>query len=105
MSVVAMTVRQERCQRVHGRHEVALSCEHHEVDRVEVGVAVEATTEIGAWIDGRQIFLAARTQEGGLSLAPLVGLAQAAEDVGHRYLVAQAAQEFVREEVWHLSSS
>ena len=55
----SFAVCQEGLQEGHGGHEVALLRGHREVDGVEVCVAVEATAQIGAGIDGRHVLTAA----------------------------------------------
>lgn len=53
--------------------EVAVSGGDEEVDRIEVCLAVETAAEVGAEVDGRQVSLAARAEEGDLPVALLVG--------------------------------
>jgi hypothetical protein len=65
---------------VDGFDEVAVLGGDEEVDGVEVGLAVEAAAEVGARIDGRQVSLTARAEEGELPVALLVGPVEQFED-------------------------
>ena len=46
-------------EEVDGRDEVAFVDEHHEVDGIEVGLAVKATSQVGARVGRRQKLAAA----------------------------------------------
>ncbi len=83
---------QELCEVVDGFDEVALPGGDEEVDGVEVCLAVEAAAEVGAGVDGRQVSLAARAEEGDLPVALLVGPLEQFQEGGQGDVVAQAAQ-------------
>lgn len=80
-------------QEGHGGHEVAMLRGHREVDGVEVCLAVEATAQIGAGIDGRDVLAAAGAEEGQLALPPLVRPSKLFQQQLPRDVVAQATQE------------
>jgi len=69
-------------QELYGLSEVLAVDEHGEVDSVEVGVAVEASCEVGFGVGGGVEFVASGAQESEVSLG---GFAGEAEDVGDEY--------------------
>src|SRR5690554_183322 len=91
-------------QEGHGIHEVAFLGDHREVDGVEVPLAVEATPQIGAGIDGREVLTAGGAQEGQLALPLLVRPSKLLKQQLPRDVVAQSTQEAVVEVSWHIGA-
>jgi hypothetical protein len=72
-------------------HEVAVLHRDREVDWIEFRLALEATRQIGAWIQSRVVFAATRAQERQLIIPLLVWPVQMCEQSLKRNLIAQSA--------------
>ena len=88
-------------QCLHRGDEVEILDQHHQVDGVEVPLAGETTSEIGAGIGGRQELAASRTEKHESSVPLLVRPIKSDQQVGDRDLVAQAIQQLPREVFSH----
>ena len=86
--MTGLSVGQQRGEVLHRGTEVALTGTDREVDRIEVGFAVETTSQVGSWIDGRFGFLATGTEEHEPSIAGFAGPAEVLDQLGDRNVVA-----------------
>jgi hypothetical protein len=74
-------------EEVDGGDEVGVLDEHHQVDGIEVSLAVEATAEIGAWIDGGEELAAVRTEEAEPAFSRFVRPLEQDQQFGDGYFV------------------
>ena len=84
-----------------GGDEVAALNRHHQIDGIEVGLAVEATGEVGPRIDGGEELAAARTEEAESSFAVLVRPVELGHQLDDGNFVAETVQQLSREELAH----
>ena len=73
---------------MHGIHEGAVLDGHREIDRIEVGLAMEAAGQVGARIDRRVGFTAVGTDKGRLVTPSFLWPVQEGEEPGERDLIA-----------------
>jgi len=77
-------------ERVHRRDEVDFFDQHHQVDGVEVSLAGETSSEIGAGIRGGQVLAAGRTEKHESPLPLLVRPIETDQQIGDRDFVPHA---------------
>ena len=88
-------------QEVDGRDEVASANQHDQVDGVVVALTAETASEVGAWVDGREEFVATWAEEAESPLAVLVGPCELRDEVWNRDVVAKLIQELLGETCGH----
>lgn len=88
-------------QEIDGRDEVATANQHDQVDGVVVALTAETASEVGAWVDGREEFLATWAEEAESPLAVLVGPSESRDEVLNPDVVAKLIQELLGETCGH----
>ena len=96
-----MIALQIRFQEPDGVDERTVTCGHCEIDWIEVCLAMKATRQVRAWIDGRLAFIAAGTDERQLAVSRLVRPIQENEKMCEVDVVPQLSQQRVGKESWH----